>query len=218
MVVTSDHGIAPIPEYLAAKSLLPDPDASYRFRPNAARAEVEKRLREKYFRSVKAPPDFAGFITAWNTKTHPFVYLHEQAASAAGAKSNSALAASVAGVIESLPGVARVDTLAQREQLASRLDGLDQRVFRAWDRENGGDLQVTLSPHWVVSPYPVGTNHGSPYEYDTHVPLLLYGAGVHPGRYARAVSMVDIAPTLASIIGVPAPSASQGEALVEVLR
>ena len=218
LVVTSDHGVASIPEYLLANSLLPDASASYRFHPREARAEIETRLREQFFAADEAPPDFRGVIAAWSSSTHPFVYLREGAAAAVGAASAEHLATAVARAIETLPGVAKAYTFAERQQLAASQDPLAQRVIRAWDRENGGDLEVVVSPHWVVSSYSVGTNHGTPYEYDTHVPLFLYGAGIRPGTFTREVSAVDIAPSLAKLIGVSTPPSSQGSLLREALR
>jgi arylsulfatase A-like enzyme len=62
-----------------------------------------------------------------------------------------------------------------------------------------------------------GTTHGTPYAYDRHVPLLFWGRGVRPGSYAMPVSAVDIAPTLATMLGVPVPAQCEGRALVEAL-
>jgi arylsulfatase A-like enzyme len=56
--------------------------------------------------------------------------------------------------------------------------------------------------------------HGSPYPYDTHVPILAWGPRwVKPGRVDTRVEEVDIAPTVAGWLGVPAPAASEGKAL-----
>jgi arylsulfatase A-like enzyme len=60
--------------------------------------------------------------------------------------------------------------------------------------------------------------HGTPYSYDTHVPLIIMGAGVAPGRYTQAASPADIAPTLARLLRVQAPSSTVGRVLLEALR
>jgi arylsulfatase A-like enzyme len=58
------------------------------------------------------------------------------------------------------------------------------------------------------------TTHGSPHPYDTQVPILFYGPHwVKPGRVDQRVQVVDIAPTLARILGIPAPSSSEGKPL-----
>jgi arylsulfatase A-like enzyme len=58
--------------------------------------------------------------------------------------------------------------------------------------------------------------HGTPYEYDTHVPIIFFGAGVKPGRYAENVAPNDIAPTLSDIIGVAVPRNAVGHAIREI--
>ena len=66
------------------------------------------------------------------------------------------------------------------------------------------DVVLTPKPY-VVDRSPHGTNHGTPYEYDTHIPLLWYGAGIRPGRHIERIGSDAIAPTLAALLGVPRP-------------
>jgi len=63
-----------------------------------------------------------------------------------------------------------------------------------------------------------GTTHGSPYEYDTHVPLLLSLPGLAAGTVPERVRTVDLAPTLASLLGIPAPEGLDGVDRSELLR
>ena len=63
-----------------------------------------------------------------------------------------------------------------------------------------------------------GSTHGSPYRYDSHVPLAFWGAGIKPGTYHEAVDMADVAPTLATLLEIGPPAAADGMALAEVLR
>jgi arylsulfatase A-like enzyme len=62
-----------------------------------------------------------------------------------------------------------------------------------------------------------GTDHTSPYNYDTHVPLAFYGLPFQPGTYRTNVEPVDLAPTLASLLGINAPTHSVGRVLTEAL-
>jgi predicted AlkP superfamily pyrophosphatase or phosphodiesterase len=62
-----------------------------------------------------------------------------------------------------------------------------------------------------------GTDHTSPYNYDTHVPLLFYGLPFQPGTYRTSVEPVDMAPTFASLLGINAPTHSIGRVLTEAL-
>jgi predicted AlkP superfamily pyrophosphatase or phosphodiesterase len=80
------------------------------------------------------------------------------------------------------------------------------------------------SPHFLVQYAPThlerqwrGTTHHSPYPYDTHVPLLFWGAGVAPGTVDEPVATVDLAPTLAALLGLPAPQGVDGRDLTPLL-
>jgi predicted AlkP superfamily pyrophosphatase or phosphodiesterase len=63
-----------------------------------------------------------------------------------------------------------------------------------------------------------GTTHGSPWNYDTHVPILFFGQGVAQGEVLRRISITDIAPTIAMLVGMTMPDASSGEVVPEVIR
>jgi arylsulfatase A-like enzyme len=81
----------------------------------------------------------------------------------------------------------------------------------SFNRERSGDLYYQVKPYWVDRK--AGTNHGTPYTYDVHVPLLWYGVGVTPGIYVPRVGVDDIAPTLAHLLGIESPPMSQGKVL-----
>src|SRR5687768_14930122 len=81
----------------------------------------------------------------------------------------------------------------------------------SFNRERSGDIYYQVKPYWVDRKS--GTNHGSPYNYDTHVPLVWFGAGVKPGTYTESVGIDDIAPTLANLLGLMRPPLSQGRVL-----
>jgi hypothetical protein len=62
-----------------------------------------------------------------------------------------------------------------------------------------------------------GTDHTSPYTYDTHVPLAIYGLPFRAGTYRTSVEPIDLAPTLASLLGINAPTHSAGRVLIEAI-
>jgi hypothetical protein len=64
----------------------------------------------------------------------------------------------------------------------------------------------------------IQTTHESPWSYDRHVPLGFYGAAFVPGFYREPVAPVDIAVTLASVLGVNHPSAAVGRVLLEAMK
>src|SRR4029077_9560001 len=120
-----------------------------------------------------------------------------------------------ARIVAGDPGIAMVYTRTQLESgaLTGRLGTL---VQRAWNRQLSGDLYVVQRPYAMF-----GANvatHGSPYASDTNVPLMLYGAPwIKPGSYGSYTEVVDLAPTLAFLLGTRPPSGSEGRVLTEVL-
>ena len=63
-----------------------------------------------------------------------------------------------------------------------------------------------------------GTSHGTPFVYDTHVPILFMGPGIKPGQYDQTVAVVDIAPTLALLLAIEPPGGAVGRVLTECLE
>ena len=66
---------------------------------------------------------------------------------------------------------------------------------------------------WSSADYTLGATHGTPYSYDTHVPILMSGAGIAPGDHDERVSTLDIAPTLSGLLHILPPSGSEGRIL-----
>ena len=75
-----------------------------------------------------------------------------------------------------------------------------------------------LKPFYLLSSGSTGTEHGSPYAYDAHVPLLVAGPGIRPGTYTLEASPADIAPTLSALLGVEYPAQCAGRVLSEALE
>jgi predicted AlkP superfamily pyrophosphatase or phosphodiesterase len=107
-----------------------------------------------------------------------------------------------------------------RDQL---LDGrapgmIGRAVFNGFNGERGADMILIAKPFVIPTYGKGGTTHGSPFNYDTHVPILFYGHGVKPGRYDDEFYITDIAPTLAAILRVEVPPGSIGRPLTKLLR
>lgn len=71
------------------------------------------------------------------------------------------------------------------------------RFRRSWNQERGGDLVLQFCEKCLVISAATGTDHGSPYDYDQRVPMMLLGPGIRPAQRTGACSTVDLAPTLA---------------------
>ena len=89
-------------------------------------------------------------------------------------------------------------------------------MLRGFNAQRSGDLEILLEPYWMRQAS--GTTHGSPYNYDAHIPLIVMGARIKPGEYYGRAALNDLAPTLASLVGVEIPAASVGRVLTEALR
>ena len=121
------------------------------------------------------------------------------------------------GVLE----VYRADQLADRPATYSPLvEAMADSYFAG----RSGDLFIVPKPYWLMDgtasgkTRSYGTGHGTPYNYDQHVPILLMGYGVQPGEYHGEVTPADIAPTLAALLGVNTPSGSVGRVLPVIER
>jgi len=116
-------------------------------------------------------------------------------------------------------GVAEVYTRSQFEAGLTGSTRLGELMRRAWNRDLSGDLLVVTKPYWFFGSSSSGTSHGSPYAYDTNVPLVLSGpAWIKPGHYGQYAETVDIAPTLAHLLHIRPPAAAEGRVLTELFR
>ena len=136
-----------------------------------------------------------------------------------------------------VPGVARYFTRAQLERcLADKdvcatcsqksqhadnsrcsNDRMLRSVARGYFPERSGDLIIIQKEFNYLGDGVDPANHGTPYSYDTHVPVIVMGEGVKRGRYTQRITPADVAPTLSFMLGMPAPNKSQGRVLREAI-
>lgn len=89
------------------------------------------------------------------------------------------------------------------------------RISEGFHLQRSGDIIYNYQPLWMENEYP-GTTHGSPYSYDSHVPLFFYGFNVERGSTVSPVSITDIAPTICQFLNIMYPSGCQGEPIQEL--
>jgi len=94
---------------------------------------------------------------------------------------------------------------------------LRERIVNGYTPQRSGDLMV-VTKSGVVDGSPTGTTHGVLYNYDAHIPLLWYGAGIKKGAVNNMTYMTDIAPTVSTLLGIQMPSGSIGKPILEVLQ
>ena len=118
--------------------------------------------------------------------------------------------AAAAGV----PGVAAVFSTDELRDAERTTDPVQRAAALSHYPGRSGDIIVVPKSNWLNTS--AGTTHGSLYDYDQHVPVLFYGAGIRRGKYDGAASPADIAPTLAHLIGVNMGHA-EGKVLTDAL-
>ncbi|HEY8358319.1 MAG TPA: alkaline phosphatase family protein [Ramlibacter sp.] len=194
-VLSADHGFMPAPEWLRAQGQ----DAG-RVSTTALLAKINGEL-EKRFGAAKLAP----FISA-------SALVLDRKLLAERSLDFDTVATAAQGLLLAEPGIGAAFT--RRELAGGSRAGAPffEAMRRSWHPEVSGDVQYVLRPNWMAGAS-VAT-HGSPHPYDTHVPILLWGPRwVRPGQVDTRVDVTDIAPTLARLLRVPAPAASEGKPL-----
>jgi arylsulfatase A-like enzyme len=92
------------------------------------------------------------------------------------------------------------------------------QIQRNFHPSRSGDIYVVQDPYWFMfEKGPIAAMHGSPWRYDTHVPIIFAGSRIRPQKIHRLVHPVDVAPTLATFLGTTPPGSANGTVLIEVL-
>jgi hypothetical protein len=137
-------------------------------------------------------------------------------------KGDATAMSAVLDAIKSAPGVVEVYRAEQVADRPATYNPLREAMAYSYFRGRSGDLFIVPKAYWLMDSTPAGksrpygTGHGTSYNYDQHVPILLMGYGIQPGNYYGNVTPADIAPTLASLCGITlAPR--DGHVLAEAL-
>ena len=107
----------------------------------------------------------------------------------------------------------RSRTRGRRRRSRPRKAPLAELYRHSFVHGRSGDLVVQVAEGCLISDYDSGTTHGTPYLYDRRVPVLFRGPGIVPGRVSGRAATIDIAPTLATRLGVPLPADLDGRPL-----
>jgi arylsulfatase A-like enzyme len=194
VALTADHGICPLPEVARPLGI-----NAGRVTLGRADAELERHLTAKF----GAPSEKQRWI---ESRSGPWYYLNLQLMERLGL-SSAEVELVVADFFAQQPGIEAAYT---REQLARQdLDPHGIAVRNSTHPERAGEVYVLHKPYHLVMG-PVGTSHGSPYAYDTHVPLLLYGCGVRTAVRDERITPLAAAGLLARSLGIsPPPEAEE---------
>ncbi len=201
IVLTSDHGMTPYPEWARAHG-----------HPDARRVSVDSLVHDVN----RALDQRAGGGDWLIIDTGLLLVPDRDRLAAAGVNVDSVVAA-VATRVHAVAGVARVQTVAD----LGRADTVADPVARRWRHQvppdAGVELVITLKPYSIWDAGVAIAMHGQPSDLDAHVPLIFWGRGIRREVSGAPVRTVDIAPTLARLLDLTPTEPLDGRALTEAL-
>ncbi|HVW84696.1 MAG TPA: alkaline phosphatase family protein [Bryobacteraceae bacterium] len=196
-VMTADHGVSPVPEVNQARRM-----PGGRLDQKALFAAIQQALESKY-----GP----GKWIVGNAGPTPYL---NQSLIASRKLSEADVQRTAADAVRAMPHVFRVYTPEQLQSGQVLEDYISVAVRNGYYRKRSGDLLIIPEDYYLYEA--TGTSHGTPFNYDTHVPVIFMGPGLKHGHYYQRIAVNDIAPTLAAILGVEEPSGSVGRVLQEM--
>lgn len=199
--LTADHGVVANPQFLLDNNL----PGGY-FSAKDLSSALEEAVQAKFGQDLML--DFS------NTQ----VFLDRPAIAAAGLDLLEVQEFVVSVLMES-PFIAEAIP-AFDLQHADYVDPLRRLLFNGYNRQRSGDVLIVMNPGYLSDDYGnKGTSHGSGFTYDTHVPLLFFGAGVTAGSTVSPTYITDIAPTLAMLLNISMPNAAvSGQPIKEIFE
>lgn len=200
IALSADHGVAPLPS-VAARLHIPAVGVS----PEKMRAQFNAILSARL-----SPGRTTDYVRAFD---YPLAWLNEDAFAAAKIKEEDG--ERLVGEAMKQAGLRGFYTKSQlaRGDVPGTEEGL--RYEHSYSPEGGWYVMGVPAPFSVGSPS--GTDHATAYTYDRHVPLALYGLPFQAGTYHTRAEPVDLAVTLASLLGINAPASASGRVLTEAL-
>jgi predicted AlkP superfamily pyrophosphatase or phosphodiesterase len=199
IALSADHGVAALPD--AAKKLR-IPAA------NLGAPKIESQINAALAAKF-SPGKPANYIQL----DYPLAFLDQDLFAAAHVKEGDAETA--VGQVMKQAGIRDYFTKSQLAEGEVPVTALGRKFLNSYSPEAGWYVMGVPEPYHVGAAR--GTDHASPYTYDTHVPLAFYGLPFRPGTYRTHAEPVDLASTLASLLGINAPTHAVGRVLTEAL-
>ncbi|WP_424976374.1 alkaline phosphatase family protein [Dinoroseobacter sp. S124A] len=205
VVLSADHGAPEHPDYLATLGI------------QAGTFDFERVDTEPGF--VRLTEDFGDSTALIRNFSNPYLYLDQEVIAARGLDL-AEVSRAVAAELDALPGIAHA--IPSTELRAGRVapGKITDAVRANFHPDRSGDIYIVFEPHWFIADFDglhVASAHGSPWTYDTHVPIILSGPGIPAARVADPVSTTDLAVTIATYLGTKLPSGAVGSPLIAAL-
>jgi predicted AlkP superfamily pyrophosphatase or phosphodiesterase len=198
VILTADHGVAPVPEVNQARKM---PGGRLKG------AELTAKINDAI--TLRFGPG------KWLLAGSSSIYLNLDLIRAQKLDAADVERAAAQAALET-PHIARAYTRSQLLNGQVQQDAISRAFSLGFFGPRSGDVFVLQEPYYLFESG--GTSHGTPYDYDNHVPVIFQGPGIKPGKYSTRVAVNDIAPTLAEILNVEQPSGSIGRILSEILN
>jgi hypothetical protein len=198
LAMTADHGVCPLPEVRQGRG-----KEAGRVAPELLIKGAERFLSERFGQPGEKSRWIMGRADSW-------IYFNPRPLAARNADSEK-IETALVDWLKQQPGVLSAFGRSELNKSPAG-DSIQRRVKASFYQERCGDVAVVLKPYYLFTSGLRGTSHGSPHEYDTHVPLLVYGAGVAAQRRTQPVSPLAIAAILCKALRCPPPA--QAEAAV----
>ncbi|QSP96522.1 alkaline phosphatase family protein [Marinobacter salinisoli] len=206
IVLSADHGQPEVPGHLHARGF-----------QGAAYFDVEGVDKLPVFSELKKTLGIEGQLV--EAFFQPYIYLDQQLMAEQGVD-RGRVEQAFASALMQLDGIAAaIPSSALRTGAFPGIPVIDS-VLHNYHPKRSGDIYVVFEPNVFINDFDgleVASVHGSPWRYDTHVPVIFAGYGLKPATISRAITPYDIAPTLSALIGAKQPSGATGETLAEVL-
>lgn len=203
VILSADHGGCETPEWFAEQGF----DAG-RVDPQLLRDTIDRGLRERFGVGVQLVSDFV----------NPSIVLNEQRIASLSLEL-AAVERAAAELAREVPGVFAAYTRTELVAGSTPEGPFKVALEASTHPERSGHVYIVPKEHWLLAtdPRSLAAMHGTPWPYDGHVPLLVWGTGRPAQRVERAVDPRAIAPTLAQLLGIATPRQASGQPLVEAL-
>jgi len=199
VVLSADHGMADMPEYMT--------ELGY----NAGRLDPDQIVAT----ANKVGQKF-GIDEVVRFFYRPYLYLNDKKIAAAKLD-HIKVEHAIADALTDFDGIALA--VASSRLTAQQSNPLINKVRKNHHVSRSGDIYIIQDPYWFLfDKGPVTAMHGSPWRYDTHVPIIFMGPGTQSKVVHRRVHPVDVAPTIAELLGMTPPGSAQGSLLEEVFQ
>jgi len=199
IVLSADHGMADMPEYMTELG----------YEVGRIKQEDIIQLANEVGKKQFGIEDIVRFFF------RPSLYLNEQKIASTKYKQEEVERA-IAVALGDMEGIALAVPSAGNATIED-VPAIKQ-VQRNFHPYRSGDIYIAQEPYWFMfESGPIAVMHGSPWGYDTHVPIIFAGAGIQSQKVHRLVHPVDVSPTIAALLGMTAPAKSDGTVLQEVV-